>query len=143
MDNANFEGDQKTFFKKVERGIKHVEQILDMEKFVKFSVDIWKKDDRTPEIPLIEGVSKRSRDKITCVKKFNITVESLEKETKKRKHWTAPGTDSIQNFWWKKLKPARRELKRAFEHAKDNNGLNTSMAVFRKNYSALKNKRPN
>ena len=123
MDNANFERDQKNFFKKVERGTKHVGQILEMEKFVKFWVDIQKKDDRTLEIPLIEGVSRQSRDKIACLKEFNITVESLEKETKKRKHWTAPVIDGIQNFWWKKLKPARRELKRAFEHAKDNNNL--------------------
>ena len=48
MDNANFEKDQKNFFKKVEGGTKHVGQILEMEKFVKFWGDIWGKDDRTP-----------------------------------------------------------------------------------------------
>ena len=48
MDNANFEKDQKNFFKKVEGGTKHVGQILEMEKFVKFLGDIWGKDDRTP-----------------------------------------------------------------------------------------------
>ena len=71
----------------------------------------------------MESVSKQLRDKITSVKEFNITVETLEKETQKRKNWTAPGIDGIQNFYWKKLKPARRELRRAFEQVRDNNDL--------------------
>ena len=71
----------------------------------------------------MESVSKQLRDKITSVKEFNITVETFEKETKKKKNWTAPGIDGIQNFYWKKLKPARRELRRAFEQVRDNNDL--------------------
>ena len=94
-----------------------------MEKFVKFWGDIWEKDDRTPEMLWMKSVSRQLRDKITNVKEFNITEETLEKETKKRKNWTAPGIDGIQNFWWKKLKPARRGVKRAFEQIKDNNDL--------------------
>ena len=74
-------------------------------------------------MPWMESVSNQLRDKITSVKEFNITVETLEKETKKRKIWTATGIDGIQNFWWKKLKPARREVKRAFEQVKENNDL--------------------
>ena len=69
--------------------------------------ETWEKDNRTPEIPWMESVSKQLRDNITSVRKFNITVETLEKETKKRKTWTAPGIDGIKHFWWKKLKPAR------------------------------------
>ena len=49
-------------------------------------------------MPWIESVSKQLRDKITNVKEYNITEETLEKETKKRKNWTAPGIDGIQNF---------------------------------------------
>ena len=86
-----------------------------MEEFVKFWGDIWEKHDRTPEMPWMESVREQSRDKITSVKEFNITVEILKKETKIRKNWTAPGIDGIQNYWWKNLKPARRELKRAFD----------------------------
>ena len=94
-----------------------------MEKFVKFWGDIWEKDDQTPEMPWMESVSKQIREKITRVKKFNITVGTLEKETKKRKNWTAPGIDGIQNFWLKKLKPARTELRRAFKQVKDKSNL--------------------
>ena len=61
--------------------------------------DIWEKDDRTPEMLWMKSVSRQLRDKITNVKEFNITEETLEKETKKTKNWTAPGIDSIQNFW--------------------------------------------
>ena len=94
-----------------------------MEKFVKFWGDKWEKDDRTPEMLWMESVSKQLKDKITDVKEFNITEETLGKETKKRENWTAPGIDGIKNFWWKKLNPARRRLKRAFEITKNNNNL--------------------
>ena len=108
---------------KVERGTKYVDQIPEMEKFVKFRGDIWEKYDRTLEMPWMESLSKQLRDKITSVKEFNITVETLGKETKKRKNWTAPEIDGIQNFWLKKLKSERKKLKRAFEQVKDNNDL--------------------
>ena len=76
---------RRTFFKRQKKG----------QKFVKFWGEIWEKDDRTPEMLWRESVSEQLRDKITNVKEFNITEESLEKETKKRKNWTAPGIDSI------------------------------------------------
>ena len=123
MDNVNFERDQKNLFKKVEGGTKHVGKIPEMEKFVKFWADIWEKDDRTPEMPWMESVSRQLRDKIASVDEFNITVKTLEKETKKRKNWAVPGIDGIQNFWRKKLAPARTELKGAFKQVKDNNDL--------------------
>ena len=85
MDNANYERDKKNFFKKVEGGTKHVGQIPEMAEFVKFWGHIWEKDDRTPEMPWMESVSKQLRDKITSVKEFNITVENHGKETKKGK----------------------------------------------------------
>ena len=43
----------------------------------------------------MESVSEQLRDKITNLKKFNITEKTLEKETKKRKNWTEPGIDDI------------------------------------------------
>ena len=85
MYNASFERYQKNFLKKVEGGTKHVGQIPETEKFVKFWRDIWGKDDGTPEMPWTESVSKQLRDKIASVKEFNITVETLEKEIRKGK----------------------------------------------------------
>ena len=54
----------------------------------------------------IESVSEQLRDMITNVKEFNITEEALQKETKKSKKWTLPGINGVQNFWWRRLKPA-------------------------------------
>ena len=53
MNYANYERDQKKFFKKVEGGTEHVGQIPEMKKFVKFWGDIWEKDSRTPEVSCI------------------------------------------------------------------------------------------
>ena len=63
MDNANFERDQKNFFKKVQEGTKHVGQIPEMEKFVKFLESICEKVDGTPEISWMKSVSEQLRDK--------------------------------------------------------------------------------
>ena len=48
--------------------------------------ETWEKDDRTLEMPWMGSVSEQLRDKITNVKEFIITEETLEKETKKRKN---------------------------------------------------------
>ena len=64
MDNANFERDQENFFKKVQEGTKHVGQIPEMEKFVKFLGSICEKVDGTPEISWMESISEQLRDKI-------------------------------------------------------------------------------
>ena len=37
-------------------------------------------------MPWMESVREKIRNKITSVKKFNITVEAIEKETKKRRN---------------------------------------------------------
>ena len=46
----------------------------------------------------MESMSEQLRDKITNLKEFNITEETLEKETQKRTNWAAPGIDGTQNF---------------------------------------------
>ena len=43
MDNANFDRDEKNFFKKAEGGTEHEGQIPETDKFVQFWRDIWKK----------------------------------------------------------------------------------------------------
>ena len=79
-----------------------------MEKFVKFWGDLWEKDDRVPEMPQMKSVIEQLRDKITSVKEFNITLETLENETKESKNWTAPvnwneqvkDNNDLIPFWW-------------------------------------------
>ena len=39
----------------------------------------------------------------------------------KRKGWTAPDIDGIQNYWWKKLELTQKALTRAFTKVKEDN----------------------
>ena len=122
-DNATFERDPKSFFRKIESSTSHEGQIPDIEKFVEFWGGIWEKEERTPEMPWMEKVRKDLTRKIKKGNVFDITGESLTKESNKKKNWTAPGIVGIQNYWWKKFKAAQRALKRAFEKIRDSNEL--------------------
>ena len=55
-DNATFERDQKSFFRKIESS--HEGQIPEIEKFVEFWGGIWEKEERTPEMPWMEKCEK-------------------------------------------------------------------------------------
>ena len=52
-----------------------------MKKFFKFCGDKWEKDYGTLKMSCMESVREQLRQKITNVKEFSITKESLEKET--------------------------------------------------------------
>ena len=54
---------------------------------------------------------------------LGITEEKLRKETSKRKNWTAPGVDGIQNFWWKKFIPAQKALAKVFTMLHENSAI--------------------
>ena len=51
----------------------------------KFWGDIWEKDDRTPEMPWMESVSKQLKDKITNVKNSTSQKKPLKKKLRKGK----------------------------------------------------------
>ena len=44
-----------------------------MDKFVKLWGNIWEKDDRTPNMPLMERIWSKLKEKITSVKESDIT----------------------------------------------------------------------
>ena len=48
------------------------------------------------------------------MQEFTITEKNFYDIVKKRKNWSAPGIDGIQNFWWKKLKGAWKSIIRCF-----------------------------
>ena len=64
---------------------------------------------------------RRQLNEVSQVNDCNITFEKVKKEVTKRKGWTAPGIDGIQNYWWKKLEPAQKALTRAFTKIKEDN----------------------
>jgi len=50
--------------------------------------------------------------------------EKIKKETSKRKNWTAPGIDGIQNYWWKKFTMAQKALVRIYTNLhRDTSGI--------------------
>ena len=92
-----------------------------MEKFVKFWGGIWEKEERTPNMLWIKEIIRQLNEKVNQVKEFNITFEKVKKEVAKRKGWTAPGINKIQNYWWKKLELTQKALTRGFTKIKEDN----------------------
>ena len=123
MDNNIFERDHLNFFERIEYSTDYEAAMPEMDKFVKFWVGIWEKDDCTPNMPWMEKIREELKEKISSVKEFEITKNGLISEIKKKKNWTAPGVDGIQNFWWKTFRPAQKALKKVFEQIRDNNRL--------------------
>ena len=69
------------------------EAIPEMDKFVKF----WGGISCTPNMSWMEKVREEVKEKITSMKEFGITKNGLISEVKKRKNWTAPRVNGIQN----------------------------------------------
>ena len=99
----------------------------EMEKFVNFWGGNWgrererEREERTPYIPRMEVIRRQLNEKVSQANEFNITFEKVKKVVAKRKGWTAPCIDGIQNYWWKKIEPAQKVLTRAFTKIKENN----------------------
>ena len=64
------------------------------------------KDEKTPTVPWMEKAREALKAEVHKVGQFTIIEEVLTSTAKKRKNWTSPGIDGIQNYWWKKLKSA-------------------------------------
>ena len=93
-----FQKDQKNFFRTLEKVEKYEGEMPAMEKVVEFWGGIWEKDGVTPSMPWMEEVKAELNEKVNIVGQFKITEERLKREVMKRKNWTAPGIDRIQNF---------------------------------------------
>ena len=48
------------------------------------------------------------------MEEFTITVKKLHQTVQKRKNWSAPGINGVQNIWWKKFKGTRIAILRCF-----------------------------
>ena len=113
-DKIMFQKDQKSFFRMLEKVEKHEGEMPEMEKFVEFWGGIWEQNEPTPNMPWMKEVKAELSEKANIVSQFEITEEKLRKETSKRKNWTAPGIDGIQNYWWKKFTSAQKALAKSF-----------------------------
>ena len=118
MDNDIFEKDQRNFYRRIENNTKYEGKIREVDKFVNFRGGIWEKDEKTPMVPWMEEATEALKAKVHNVEQFTIEEEVLSSTAKKRKNWTSPGIDGIQNYWWKKFKSAQRALVRAYDAIK-------------------------
>lgn len=119
-DNIMFQRDQKGFFRTLEAVEKLEGEMPKMEKFVEFWGGIWKQNEPTPNMPWMEEVKAELGERVNHVSEFATTDEHMKKEVAKRKNWTAPGIDGIQNFWWKKFEPAQKALRTVFSEIYQN-----------------------
>ena len=69
----------------------------------------------------MEKIRRQLNEKVNQVNEFNITFEKAKKEVAKKKGWTVPVIDGILNYWWQKLEPIQKALKRAFTKVKEYN----------------------
>ena len=71
----------------------------------------------------MEEVKRLLGEKVTVINEFDIDTEKLTKEINKRKSWTAPGIDVVQNFWWKKLAAVQKVLLSVFKRMISDNSM--------------------
>ena len=90
-----------------------------IEEFVEFWGMLWEENKETPNRQWMNEIGKRISSKITVVKDFKICEEDLNSIIRKRKNWSAPGIDGVQNFWWKQFEEARKTAVRIMKKYKE------------------------
>ena len=114
-NNAMLSKDEGSFYRRVNRASQRIGKTSCMDEFVNFWGGIWENKERPPVQPWIDEIKERLREKIKEVKEFVVTEEELSKIVKKRKNWSAPGIDGVQNYWWKRFTSAQKALYKAFQ----------------------------
>ena len=109
-NNQMFEEDEGNFYgttgdKKENKGT-----VPSIDRFVTFWGGIWKDDTKTSKKKWMQTVTNKIKDKVTQIEEMTVEMGKLQNILKKRKNWSAPGIDGIQNFWWKKLTSTWRPL---------------------------------
>ena len=97
--------------------------MAEIDKFVDFWGGIWERKELTPYMPWMEEIGRQLHQKVNSVNDFTVTFDKVKKEIAKRKGWTAPGIDGIENYWWKKFASAQKALTRAFTKLKEDNSM--------------------
>ena len=113
-NNRMFREDTGMFYRKINNTKERRGTVPDIDKFVQFWAGIWEDETSTPHRRWMRMVAEKIRAKIINVEELRITEEKVYKIIKKRKNWSAPGIDGIQNFWWKKFQGTWKALVRSF-----------------------------
>ena len=73
--------------------VEHTESVPGMDKFTDFWSGIWKDDEKTTY-----EVGQKIKQDLEDVREFLVSEDDIARVIKKRKNWTAPGIDDIENF---------------------------------------------
>ena len=109
-NNQMFVTDESGFYRKTNETKQHHGKVPEIEDFVNFWGEIWEKEKLTPDQPWMSEVREKLKEKIHSVQEFEIIEENLSMVIKRRKNWSAPGVDGIQNYFWKRFKGAWKVL---------------------------------
>ena len=113
-NNKMFKEDQGMFYRKTQGTKQLKRKVPRIKKFEEFWVGIWKDNTETAKRKWMNTVAKKMVQKVANVQELTITEKKLQQTVKKRKNWSAPAIDGIQNFWWKKFRDAWSAILRCF-----------------------------
>jgi len=100
-NNAMFERNEGKFYQCAKGETERTGNIPKMNKFTEFWGGIWEDDQKTTETEWMKDIGNRIKEKIQEVHEFMVCDKDIKEVIKKKKNWTAPGIDGIENFWWK------------------------------------------
>ena len=98
-----FEEDEGNFYRNTADKKEYKETVPSIDRFVAFWGVIWEGDTKTPKRKWMQAVANKIKDMVMQVEEMTVEGGKLQHILKKRKNWSAPGIDGIQNFWRKKL----------------------------------------
>jgi len=112
--NRMFREDQGMFYRKTQGMREKKGNAPHIAKFEEFWAGIWEDDSKTPHRKWMSTIAQKIKSKVVDIQDFTIREEKMHSIVKRRKNWSAPGIDGIQNFWWKKLKGTWKSLLNCF-----------------------------
>ena len=118
-DNSRFREEEGLFYKQLNKE-QQSGKIPDPEEFVGFWAAIWESEEKTNMQPWMKKIKSQIEGMVRIVKEIDITEEKLKKIIKKRKNWSAPGADGIQNYWWKNFNVTWKPVINVFKKMIDN-----------------------
>lgn len=91
-----FRQDKGMFYRKINNTKEKKGKVPDIDKFVEFWGGIW--ETSTQHRSWIKTVKDKIMVKLSDVEELTITEKKLFQTIRKRKNWSAPGIDGIQNL---------------------------------------------
>ena len=110
-----FEQDQGKFYRRTQRTMLGKGKVPIIEKFEEFWAGICEDNAKTPHRRWMNTVARRVREKVTDVQEFTVSEQIFCEAVKKRKNWSAPELDGIQDVWWKKLRGSWKAVVACFK----------------------------